>query len=663
MLVLGWHGGVRAGETDDQGFGYSTHDGAAVLLRDGEIVAAIEEERLNRVKHSNFFPARAIRFCLERGGVSLADVDFIAFDAQEEMLDAFAAYCALANPDEPLVPGRQWLASLFAREFTVDVTPKLRFCGHHLAHLAGAVHCSGQSRGLAVALDGEGDRRSGMIATFQDGSITPLREYSADQSLGAFYTSMISLLGYKRFDEYKVMGLAPYGNSARYESLFNQFYTLLPDGDVSIIPDAAKLQLIAASGLLPHLRRKGQPFTDLHKDLASSIQQAFERLAMHVFTHFRTATGESSLCYSGGAAHNCTFNGRLLYSGLFKELFIQPAAHDAGNALGAALAIAREEGGSIGRPRQLPHLFLGADIGADAFIRRRLDAWSEFVSYERADDVAGRSADLLAEGAVIGWVQGRSEFGPRALGNRSILADARPARFKDVINRMVKKREGYRPFAPSVLEERLPDFFEAPHGQREFPFMIFILKVRDEVRELLGAITHVDGTARVQTVNQAANPRYHALISAFEKRTGVPVLLNTSFNNHAEPIVDSVDDAIVCFLTTGINYLVVGDFIVTKRDVPGDRYARLVPGMPTHRKLVKRSTADGGQSHTIDSTASGFFVEKGIEISRELFAILVEDDRAQSVAQRCEARGVKAADLVPELLDLWGRRAITLAPA
>jgi carbamoyltransferase len=652
MLVLGWHGGIRAGESDDTGFGYSTHDGAAVLLRDGVVVAAIEEERLNRIKHSNFFPTRAIRFCLERGGVALRDVDFITVDAREDIVDSFVTFVALSNPDEPLVTGRQWLANLFARELGADVLPKLRFCDHHLAHLYGAIHCSGQERGVAVALDGEGDRRSGMVATFSKESIVPLREYSAAQSLGAFYTAMISLLGYRRFDEYKVMGLAPYGDSGRYESLFRKFYTLLPGGDFTIIPDAAKLELIAEQGLFSDVRRKGQPFTQVHKDLAAAIQHALEQLAMHVFESCRASTDEKMLCYSGGVAHNCTLNGKLLYSGMFDDVFVQPAAHDAGNALGAAIFTTLEQGGSLKRER-LPHLFLGTDVGTDKAIRTHLEAWSAFVAFERPTDIADRTAELLADEKVVGWVQGRSEFGPRALGNRSILADARPARFKDLVNKMVKKRESYRPFAPSVLEERLHDFFEAPAGQRAFPFMIFILKVREKARSLLGAVTHVDGTARVQTVSQNDNPRYHALISAFERRTGVPVLLNTSLNNHAEPIVDSVEDAIVCFLTTGIDYLVLGDFLVSKRTVDAAAYTRLRPGLLPNRKLVKRSRPGGGHACAIESTACSFFAEPWIEISPELFGVLLASDDSKAIG----------VDQVPEFLDLWSRRAITASPA
>jgi carbamoyltransferase len=671
MLVLGWHGGVRSGEADDQAVGYSTHDGAAVLVRNGEIVAAIEEERLNRVKHSNFFPARSIRFCLERAGVTLKDVDLITLDAQESVVDEFVTFCALVGPEEPLITGREMIGRVFEREFGVDVRSKLRFCKHHVAHIYSAIYASGQERGLAVALDGEGDQRSGMVATFAGATITPLREYSPAQSLGTFYTSAIALLGYRRFDEYKVMGLAPYGNADRHRALFDQFYALLPDGQFEIVPDGLKLALIAQHGLLPHIRRKGQPFTEVHKDLAASIQDTLERIAMHVFEHQARATGERRLCYAGGVAHNCTLNGKLLYSGLFDEVFVQPAAHDAGNALGAALASGAEEG-MAPRSRKIQHLYLGTDIGTDRQIADRLDAWAALVTRERHDDIAECAADLLAGGAVIGWVQGRSEFGPRALGNRSILADARPAEFKRVINAMVKKREGYRPFAPSVVEERLRDFFEVPASCTSLPFMTFVVRVRDEMRDVLGAVTHVDGTSRVQTVSRDTNPRYHALIEAFGRRTGVPVLLNTSFNNDAEPIVDSVDEAVVCFLTTGIQYLVVGDYLVTKAaEVDPRAVRRFVPELRPYQKLVRRrraaSQAGGAYEHTIESTASSFFVQPRTAISDDAFTVLLGADDASSIEARCRATGITGEDrlaaLTRELVELWGRRAIVLQPA
>ncbi|HEX7139261.1 MAG TPA: carbamoyltransferase C-terminal domain-containing protein [Vicinamibacterales bacterium] len=661
MLVLGWHGGVTSGEGDMPG-GYSMHDGAAVLLRDGAVVAAIEEERLDRVKHSNAFPAQSIRFCLQRAGVTLDDVDFIALDAQESVLDEFVTFCALINPDQRLVTGRQWLTELFERQFAADVSSKLRFCGHHMAHTYGAIYASGQTRGLAVSLDGEGDHRSGLVSTFDGDSITPLVEYSPAQSLGEFYTSAIALLGYRRFDEYKVMGLAPYGDASKYASLFEQFYSLHPDGSFEIAPDGVKLGLIAGHGLLQHVRRKGEPFTQVHKDLAASIQDMLERIGLHLFRHFRTQTGMRSVCFSGGVAHNCTLNGKLLYSGLFDEVFVQPVAHDAGNALGAAMATTLHEGG---RPasRTIPHLYLGSGIGGDSEIESRLTAWGELVTFERCSDIAGTTADLLASQHVVGWVQGESEFGPRALGNRSILADARPAEFKERINAMVKKREGYRPFAPSVIEERLHDFFDVPAHVRELPFMIFVVRVREEMREMLGAVTHVDGTARVQTVSRSTNPRYHALIEAFGRRTGVPVLLNTSFNNDAEPIVDSVDDAVACYLTTRISHLVVGDHLISRiggQAVSPVLLRSLVPTLRPHQKLVKK-----GDAYVIESTTSSFFGPPRLQISSDMFRMLCAPSPG-SVADRCATAGIHderaLSSLSAELEELWSRRAVTLRP-
>jgi carbamoyltransferase len=274
----------------------------------------------------------------------------------------------------------------------------------------------------------------------------------------------------------------------------------------------------------------------------------------------------------------------------------------------------------------------------------------------------------MAEGGVIGWLQGRSEFGPRALGNRSILADPRPAANKDIINAMVKKREGFRPFAPSVLEERLGDFFE-PQGVAAVPFMVITLQVRPEKRALLGAVTHVDGSARVQSVSRTDNPRYHALIEAFGRLTGVPVVLNTSFNNNAEPIVDSVDDAVACFLTTGIGRLFVGDWLVEKAArMPDDTaWLDLVPQVPQWRKLVRRTPRSDAAHHAIEGTVSSFFAESAVPISPQLFRLLADDAPAASCRERCRRQGIEDPAQLPrlsaELFDLWQRRAIRLMPA
>lgn len=350
---------------------------------------------------------------------------------------------------------------------------------------------------------------------------------------------------------------------------------------------------------------------------------------------------------------------------------MQPAAHDAGGAIGSAISVFRDECAGQ-QPHKLEHLYFGTDIdGLPETLGKTLSRWGKFLTFEKVDFVAQRTAQLLAEGSVVGWVQGRSEFGPRALGNRSILADPRPAFNKLLINKMVKKREAYRPFAPSVLEERLHEFFDVPPDRAEFPFMIFVLKVREQMRELLGAVTHVDGTARVQTVSRKDNPKYWELIHEFQKLTGIPILLNTSFNNNAEPIVDSVEDAIVCFLTTGLDYLVVGDYIAQRKEtVADDAFEALVPSLPKSRKLVKRTGLGGpGQwrsVYEIQGTMSNYFARRVVTVSPEVFAVLMAADGNRTLATLFAETGAPDADrraqVREEMENLWDKRIITLRP-
>jgi len=662
MLILGWHGGIKAREYEDYGVGYSSHDGAAVLLRDGRLVAAIEEERLNRVKHSNFFPEKAIRFCLDQAGARLDEVDAIVADVAEPVLDSFAALEFLMEPDQRALTGRAMLAGIFQRSFGLDVTDRIRFCPHHHAHLHAAVAMAGPDRALGLCLDGEGDGMAGMVTLLDGHAIQELRRIPAHQSLGDFYTRVISLLGFKRFDEYKAMGLAPYGDPTVFGPLFRSFYTLEPEGGFTLKPLEQMMMGAAQAGLVHTARRKGQEFTRQHMDIAAALQAALEDIVFHMVRHFQAVTGARTLVFTGGVAHNCTLNGKLLNTGLFDRVFAQPIAHDAGNALGAALAV-RVQATGRGLDAPLPHLYLGRDLPDTAEIGRRLAAWAPLVEATQEADIATVMAGRLAEGAVIGWVQGRSEFGPRALGNRSILADPRPAENKNRINAMVKKREGFRPFAPAVVQDRLHDYYKVPAGVDALPFMIFIVEVKEEARDLLGATTHVDGTARVQTVSADGNPHFHALLSRFGERTGVPVLLNTSFNNNAEPIVDSVDDAVTCFLSTGIDELAVGDWRVRKAALAPDDplWLTLVPRLPAWRKLVRRTAADGTPAHGIEATANRYFAGGPIPISPLCWSVLaVEDDR--TAAERLADLGGDAGALAAELFALWQSRAVLLRP-
>ena len=667
MLVLGLHGYPSQWEMDDSEGTYG-HDAAAVLICDGKVIAAIEEERLNRVKHTSCFPGRAIEFCLRQGGAKLEEVDAITVDWIEELADLNVTAGALMQSTFRHRSARSMIADAFRREFEVDVSDKLRFCKHHLAHLYGVWYPSGFSDALVVCIDGAGDGISGIVAHCQGSKINVLRHLPILQSLGGFYIGAIGVLGYRQFDEYKAMGLAPYGNPAVFEKLFASQYRLLPEGRFSLTPHKETIALMIQAGLAGRARRKGEPFTQEHKDFVAALQVALERIVTHVVMHFQQLTKARNLCLSGGVAHNCSMNGRLLQTKAFERIYVAPAAHDAGNALGSALSVLHDTASLAHRSEIFPHVFFGTDVGSRDSIGRRITEWVPLLSASMVADAPTTAAQLIAEGAVIGWVQGRSEFGPRALGNRSILADPRPSRNKDIINAMVKKRESFRPFAPAVLEERLHEFFELPGDAASAAHMTFVLSVRPEMRELLGAVTHVDGTARVQCVIRQHNERFHALIEQFGRITGVPVILNTSFNNNNEPIVDSIDDAITCFLTTDIQYLVIGDWVAHKpasiREHPG--LVDLVPTIPQSYKLVRRAESTGTEARfSLERAASADYATP-VPVSRTLALILILREHAESVRAtytRLQSRLDSIEGLGQELFDLWQTRALRLLPA
>lgn len=662
MLYLGFSGGFNLLHEDP--FETITHDAAAVLVERGEVVAAVEEERLNRIKHSNKFPAQSIRFCLDSRGARIEDVERLAFYVTEDFCNATLRSLYLNRREmTKLIDVRSHIVELLGREFDRDIDPdKIIFVRHHMAHAVSAFALSGFEKSLVLAIDGYGDSLSGLIAVGEGSTLTEIEEYPQKKSLGLFYRGVIQFIGYRAFDEYKVMGLAPYGNPATYRDVMRSFYELLPDGSYSLHLDRIARALLARV----EIRKKGQPFTQQHKDLAASLQEALEEIVMHVLRHHREATGLRNLCMAGGVAHNCTMNGKVMYSGLFDQVFVQPAAHDAGCALGAALLASHDAGYPTPRKR-IEHVYWGADVGGEPEVLAQLEGWSGFLKFRKSQNVSRETARLIADGAVVGWVQGRSEFGPRALGNRSIVADPRPAGNKDRINQMVKKREGYRPFAPSVLEEDAPDFFDLPDGMRAFPFMIFVVNVREDKRGLLGAVTHVDGTARLQTVSRATNPRYWELIKAFKDITGAPVLLNTSFNNNVEPIVDSVEDSIVSFLTTGLDYLVVGDYLVEKRTPSWEDRLSLDVSLPPYVKLHRtRSFVTPNEMAVCSEVGTSFDSWSRFPISNELYDLLMLLDREKPVGALLADGNVEGEIeqvLVQELENLWTQRLVKLRPA
>ena len=672
MRVLGISGSLVA--EYERGFPKGiAHDAAAVLVEDGEVVAAIEEERLSRAKHTNRGPFRAMRFCLEQAGTSLAALDALAVYMSEEA----AAELVADESSFPWLPrGRlgpsvrphDLVLAALAPHFDEAIDPgRIRFVDHHLCHAWSAAAYCGDAPGstLVVTLDGsDGTGCCGLVGRFDGARLEELRRLrwpknyldEPTQSVGDFYTQLIAYLGYELFDEYKVMGLAPYGDPARYRGFIRSMISLEPGGGFTI--DLTKRD--GLRGDFP-VRRRGEPFLQEHKDFAASLQEGLELLVEHQVGHFARETSLRNLALAGGVAHNCTANGKLLRSGLFDRVFVQPAAHDAGCALGAALYVHDRLAGATPK-RRLATVYWGSDVGGTE--ERALSRWRDLVRYERAADVVDKTADALAGGKVVGWVQGRSEFGPRALGNRSILADPRPADNRSRINAMVKKREGYRPFAPSVLADDVHAYFDVPPNSGDaMSFMTFVVPVRPEHRVALGAITHVDGTARVQAVSRAQNGRYHALISAFKERTGVGMLLNTSFNNNAEPIVDSADDAIVSFLTTRLDALILGDFWVERAPGWRDAVATLRLALPRHYRLSAVRRFDGAawvDDHRIERLSD----DESFQGGPLVYAVLVAADSGRPLSEHLAgvpAEGRQA--VLDEVVDLWERRLVTLTPA
>jgi carbamoyltransferase len=638
------------------------HDAAAVLLHDGEMVAAVELERLNRIKHTNRSAIPAVRACLEACGATIDDVEGFAFYATEDVINEILyTYQTWAGAGCELIQIRPLLQRLLKEEFGRVIDPAcFHFVDHHMCHALGAYLHSGFTDCLTITIDGAGEGNAGLVLRARNGAFEQLRSVPASNSLGYLYRDVIRFLGYEMFEEYKVMGLAPYGDPARFRDFFKTLYELRPEGEFRI-----HLSRIPTLHSILTPRRRDDPFTTLHKDIAASLQEALEIMALHMIRHYRESTGETRLCLSGGVAHNSTLNGKILLSGIFDEVFVHPASHDAGGALGAALHTHRVLRPDL-RPPTLSHLFLGRDIEAGGPVRATIDRWAPLVKVEHVKDVCAAAAQLLADGKVIGWVQGRSEFGPRALGNRSILADPRPAANMARINKMIKKREGYRPFAPSVLEQHAGEYFEMPRHTTALPYMTYVVPVRPDKRALLGGVTHVDGSARVQTVTREQNERYYRLIEAFAERTGVPVLLNTSFNNNAEPIVDTIDDAIACYLTTGLDALVVGDCVVSRAQQDLSAYEGMAVSIPETVAIreVDVCVEKGRRERQVEIFVRGKHGRRR-NLSEVMLKALRESNSERTVGQLADAIGIDAAQrgaLLDDLRELWANRLVAIGP-
>lgn len=551
-------------------------DSAAALVIDGKIICAVLEERFTRKKHDSAFPTRAISACLKAGGLTLGDIDRVAF---------------FWNPGRHLEPSngrltgtpRDHMEYLYAlpshlmRHFDGrrvermeqklflegGQTLTLDFFNHHECHAAGAFFLSNFERAAILTVDGYGERASTTIGRGVGTHIETLREIEFPHSIGSFYAAFTQYLGFRANNgEGKVMGLASYGEPRFYDAIRGMI-TLTPEGfetDLSYFEYAMNRPRRYAKKLVDLLgpeRASEDALEARHKDIAASLQKVTEEVLIHLAVMARKLTGEKVLCLSGGVILNCVANTRIVQEAGFDDVYFMPASGDGGTSLGAALLASHHlcDVPRITQPATDAHGPAFTDEEIEEALKKAA------VSFVRSDAISRDVATLLADGKIVGWFQGGAELGPRSLGHRSILADPGRAEMKDLLNRTVKFREEFRPFAPSVLADRCHEFFE---GDTASPYMLLVLPTRASERERLPAVTHVDGGARVQTVHRDVDPTYWALIHALGELTGVPVVLNTSFNIRGEPIVHSVADALKCYFTTGIDALAIGPFLLRK---------------------------------------------------------------------------------------------------
>jgi carbamoyltransferase len=555
------------------------HDSAAALVVDGIPVAAAAEERFTRKKHTGAFPVHAINYCLAEAGLRLQDVDEIAHGFDYAPYRQLLSVDSLGADRYERVYSREALLALVDRDLPGFPHDRVRHVGHHLAHAASAYATSGWDECLVVVIDGMGEIESASVYHACDGKLTPIQRISARDSIGILYSLVTLHLGFDfNSDEYKIMGLAPYGDPARYKSFFESAVSLNGCGSIKIpiltlnrTRDERENYTATRRYLQEHLIAERHPdaeVLDAHRDIAAALQECLDQTIQHVCGYYGQKLGLRRLALAGGVTLNCTANGKLLRAGLFDDIYVQPAAGDDGAALGAALYRSLESGKS--HNARMPVPFLGPTHGPDA-VEAALEEFADRIEIARFDDLAATcaaAATLIADGNVLAWFRGRMEFGPRALGHRSILADPSHPEMRDRINAMVKMREAFRPFAPAVSLEQAHVYFDVP-PMAELPYMIFIVDVREPYRAKLPAITHVNGSARLQTVSARDNCEFHTLLKAVGATTGIEMLLNTSFNVKGQPIVNTPSEAIETFLRTGIDCLFLENVCVRRRANPG----------------------------------------------------------------------------------------------
>jgi carbamoyltransferase len=572
---------------------------SAAMVCDGELVAAVEEERFNRVKYAAGFPAQAIRYCLKEAGLKLSEIDHVAVPRNPYARLATKLFYAVRMPSfardraKVLVKFtgvREALANAFDAD-PAKLAATFHRIEHHQAHLASAFFVSPFERAALLSADGLGDFASTMWGTGAGNRMRIEDAIAFPHSLGLYYTAVTQYLGFPKFgDEYKVMGLAAYGQPENLEA-FRDIVRFDANGngngfrlgldyfihhrtgpemswaDAGKTPVQGKLFSSELPRRLGPTRATEEPLEQRHRNLACSLQARLEEVYLGMLKKLAEHTGLKAVCLAGGVAFNCVANGKIFDNTPFEQVYVQPAAGDGGLSVGAAYYVWHQK---LGKPRSfvMDHAYWGPGFSREE-IRSAIEASGVSqngyaVAELPEEELSRRAAAIIADGKILGWFQGRAEWGPRALGNRSIVADPRRADMKEILNRRIKHREIFRPFAPSILAEATGEWFEKSHAS---PFMTLAYAVRPDKRSQIPAPTHVDGTGRLQTVTRQANPRYYSLISAFRDLTGVPLVLNTSFNDN-EPIVCRPEEALDCFLRTQMDALVVGDFLVSKAGSP-----------------------------------------------------------------------------------------------
>ncbi len=578
------------------------HDAAACLVVDGKIVAAAQEERFTRKKHDAAFPAQAVDFCLKHAGLEKSQIDLVAFYEKpllkfERLLETYLAYApfgirSFTKAMPVWMKEKLWIRDIISRK--LDYRGKMIYPEHHESHAASAFYPSPFNEAAFLVMDGVGEWATCSYGVGKGSEIKIQAEIKFPHSVGMLYSAFTYYTGFKvNSGEYKVMGLAPYGEPKYKDLIFEKLIDLKEDGsfklDMSYFNYGSGLTMTSKKfddlfGGPP--RKPESQVTQRDMDLARSVQDATEEIVLRIARHIRKETGQKNLCLSGGVALNCVANGKLLKEKIFDRIWIQPAAGDAGGALGAALMVWHQYLGNERKAGGMADSQSGSYLGPEypnGEIKKYLESsnipYRELTSGELAKTVA----DLLAEEKVIGWFQGRMEFGPRALGGRSIIGDARSPKMQEIMNLKIKFRESFRPFAPSVLEEKVSEYFEL---DSESPYMLLVAPVRKELqkemsaeekklfgiqklnvsRSTIPAVTHVDYSARVQTVSKETHPVFHELLTQFEKNHGCAVVINTSFNVRGEPIVCTPEEAYTCFMRTHMDYLVMENYLLTKKE-------------------------------------------------------------------------------------------------